>query len=173
MKLSLIVAMSLNGVIGRDGQLPWKLKDDLRFFKKTTMGKPIIMGRKTFESIGSPLPGRTNIVVSRTPGYTWIDPKGQKKIWVCDSFYEAVEFAMSHVEEEAVVIGGRSIYDAALSYGVDRMYVSHVDCAIVGDTYFPPIDWSLWKEVGWNCRFIKNSVNDFSFYTVGYERRVK
>ena len=109
MTIALIVAVAENGVIGRDGGLPWRLSGDLRYFKSVTMGKPIIMGRKTFESIGRPLPGRPNLVVSRNPEFR---PEGVE-------VFGSLEAAVAHAEtlpgDEAMVIGGAGLYEAALA----------------------------------------------------------
>ncbi len=170
MKTSLIVAMSLNGVIGLDGVLPWKLSDDLKHFKKVTLGKPVIMGRKTFESIGKPLPKRMNIILSRTPGYTWIDPSGKCSVWVCDSLQEAIGLAKRNSTEEVIVIGGHSLFREAISF-VDRMYVTHVEAVVEGDTFMPPIDWSKWTSVGrFSFRVKAGPKNDHPFMTETYER---
>ena len=139
MTLALIVAVAENGVIGRDGGLPWRLSGDLRYFKAVTMGKPIIMGRKTFESIGRPLPGRPNLVVSRTPGFS---PEG-----VC--VYDSLEAAVAHAEElesgEVMVIGGAGLYEAALEIA-DRLYLTEVHAEVEGDVTFPAFDHVEWAE---------------------------
>jgi dihydrofolate reductase len=142
MNLSLIVAMSCDGIIGRDGALPWRLPNDLRRFKRLTMGHPVIMGRKTFESIGRVLPGRTSIVVTRQPDYR---PAG---VLVAHSMDEALDMASS--SDEAFVIGGGQIYAAALAR-VDRMYVTEVQGEVAGDTFFPDWDRAGWQseEQGW------------------------
>ena len=106
--IALIVAVARNGVIGRDGTLPWRLSNDLRYFKSVTMGKPVIMGRKTYESIGRPLPGRANIVVSRNPGFS------AGGVDVCDSLEAAIAQAESLGGDEAMIIGGAGLYRDAL-----------------------------------------------------------
>jgi dihydrofolate reductase len=144
MKTSLIVAMSENRVIGRDNGLPWHIPEDLRFFKTVTMGKPIIMGRKTFESIGRPLPGRRNIVVSRDPGYS------AKGVDVRRSLDDAIALAAGSAREtgqdEIFVIGGGTIFEAALPIA-DRIYLTRIHARIEGDVFFPEIDPLIWKEV--------------------------
>ena len=141
-KMSVIVAQSKNRVIGRDGVMPWKLTEDLKYFKSLTMDKPVIMGRKTFESIGKPLPGRTNIVISS--GQT--DAFGPK-VLVVDSFEAAVEAARTAAWDKDVgefyVIGGGSIYKHAVDIA-DYLYVTYVDSIIEGDTHFPVIRDDLW-----------------------------
>lgn len=129
--LSLIVAMSRNRVIGHQNQLPWHLPEDLKHFKATTMGNPIIMGRKTFESIGRPLPGRENIVVTRNPAYR------EEGVIVVHSLAEAIKACG---DRDAFVIGGAQLYQDALPLA-DRLYVTLIDQDFAGDTYFPEIDW--------------------------------
>lgn len=137
-RLSLIVAMDRNRVIGRDNQLPWHISEDLKRFKALTMGHPIVMGRKTFESIGRVLPGRTSIVVTRQPGY--VAPAGVK---VAGSIAQALVAAGG--AQEVFVIGGRELYEYALGVA-RRLYVTEVDGAFEGDTHFPAIGEG-WDEV--------------------------
>jgi dihydrofolate reductase len=137
MILSLIVAMDGQGVIGREGRLPWHLPDDLRRFKSLTLGHPVIMGRKTFASIGRPLPGRTNIVITRSEH--WTAPAG---VVVVDSLDAAI--ARCTGAEEVFVIGGESIYRLALARA-DRLYVTRVHASVEGDARFPDPDLTGWK----------------------------
>jgi len=134
MILSLIVAMDRSRLIGNNNQLPWHLPVDLAHFKKTTMGKPVVMGRKTYESIGRALPGRTNIVLSRS------DFKADD-VEVVSSICEAV--AKVADAEELVVIGGGTIYEMTIDV-VDRMYITFVDGDFNGDAWFPEFDPELW-----------------------------
>jgi len=147
--LSLIVAMAQNHVIGINNNLPWHLPNDLKYFKKVTMGKPIIMGRKTYESIGRPLPGRRNIVITRQSDYTGVGESDA--IDVVSSLEQAVELgeniALVEGHEEVMVIGGAEIYRQAL-VKADRLYITHVLADVEGDAYFPQVDWSLYDEVG-------------------------
>lgn len=138
MRLSLIVAASDNGCIGRDGDLPWRLPEDLKRFKQVTMGKPIIMGRKTYESIGRPLPGRTNIVVTRQPGY---EAPGCS---VVHSLAEALQVAASDPAEEAFVIGGAALYADALPQA-DVLHLTRVHAIVEGDVYLPPVPWETFE----------------------------
>ncbi len=131
MRLSIVVACSKNRVIGKDNQLPWRLPDDLRRFKAITAGYPVIMGRKTFESIGKPLPQRENIVITRQKDFR---PAG---VQVAGSLEEAIELCGS--ASEVFIIGGAEIYRLALSR-TDRIYLTSVESEIEGDAYFP--DWS-------------------------------
>jgi dihydrofolate reductase len=135
--LSFVVAMARNGVIGKDNGLPWRLPADLRHFKAVTLGKPIIMGRKTFESIGRPLPGRTNIVVTR-------DPACQAEgCLVAHSIEAALEAAGD--AEEVMIIGGADFYRQLLPRA-DRIYLTLIDAEIEGDTWFPELDENRWRE---------------------------
>ena len=138
MKISLIVAMAKNRVIGRRGRLPWKISADMKHFKKVTMGKPIIMGRKTYQSIGVELPGRTSIVVTRNPAI------GAPGLVVAGSVHEALE-AAAKIGPEAMVIGGGQIYQATLPLA-DRIYLTEVHEEVAGDAFFPHLDRSLWRE---------------------------
>lgn len=143
-RLAIIVAVSENGVIGRDNALPWHLPEDLRHFKQVTMGKPIIMGRKTFESIGKPLPGRDNIVISRNPAFA------AEGVSVASSLEEALalgaDFAEKAGVQEMLVIGGAGLYQAAIP-SADRLYLTEVHASVEGDTRLPDLDWSQWCEV--------------------------
>jgi dihydrofolate reductase len=144
MHISLIVAMSDGGVIGRDGELPWRLSADLQRFKRLTMGHHILMGRKTFESIGRPLPGRKMVVVTRQIDYS---PDAAQ---IAHSLGEALELARAASDDEAFVIGGGEIYRQSLDV-VNRMYITHVDAEVAGDTHFPAVDWSAWQLVEEIC----------------------
>ena len=135
--LSLVVAMARNRVIGAGGRLPWHLPADLKRFKEITMGRPVIMGRKTFESIGKPLPGRVNIVVTRRRG--WSAPGCR----AAGTLEEAIAAAGAG---EVFVIGGGELYAAALPRA-DRLYVTEVDAEVPGDTHFPEVDLSRWRLV--------------------------
>ncbi len=140
MKISIIVAIADNGVIGRDNELPWRLSADLQRFKALTMGHHLLLGRKTFEAIGRPLPGRKMIVVSRgTPEL----PDG---VHLAASVIDGIERARSHGEEELFVAGGASIYAVTLT-DCDRVYLTRVHDDVDGDVLFPAVDWSLWDEV--------------------------
>lgn len=136
--VSLVVAVARNGVIGRDNDLPWRLPDDLKRFKAVTLGKPVVMGRKTYESIGRPLPGRENRIVTRQPGL---------RIEGCRVF-QRLEDALAGAEEEIMVIGGAQIYAEALPLA-DRLYLTEVDAEAEGDARFPVIDPAQWQET---CR---------------------
>ncbi len=137
-ELSIIVAMDRNRLIGRDNQLPWKLPADLQYFKATTMGKPIVMGRKTWESLGRPLPGRQNIVISRNTDYV---AEGADVVHSVD---EALSCAGD--VEEVMIIGGANLYAQALN-DVKNLYITAVDDEFEGDAWFPEFDDSEWKLV--------------------------
>lgn len=143
MKLAIIVAAAKNGVIGINNRLPWHLPQDLKYFKSVTMGKPVIMGRKTYESIGRPLPGRANIVVTRDK--LW---NASADLVVVHSLKAAVDAARKLIVsgagiDEAVVIGGAEIYREALPL-VEKIYLTKVDVEPVGDAFFAPLDEKLW-----------------------------
>ncbi len=140
MKLSIIVAVAENGVIGHNNQLIWHLPEDLKMFKRLTSGHPIIMGRKTFESIGKPLPNRTSIIITKNPDF---------QIEGCitvHSLEEAIEAANEIEENEAFIIGGAEIYRLALPFA-DTIYLTEVHHTFEGDTFFPAIDKDIWEEV--------------------------
>jgi dihydrofolate reductase len=167
MKISMIVAMAENLVIGRENKLPWYLPNDLKYFKQVTMGKPILMGRKTYESIGRPLPGRTNIVMTRSQDWS---ADGVKVVHSVD---EALALATAIAEidgqEELMVIGGDQIYRAALPKS-DRLYLTEVHETVDGDAYFPSIDRSQWTELS-RERFAAEGPNPYDYSFVVLEKR--
>jgi dihydrofolate reductase len=136
--ISLIVAMANDRVIGIDNTLPWRLSADLKRFKATTMGKPIIMGRKTWDSIGRPLPGRLNIVISRNGSYP---AEGAK---VVTSLEAAIALAKQEGTAEIMIMGGANIYQQAMPL-VDKMYITMIDLDIEGDAWFPEYDAAQWR----------------------------
>lgn len=144
MKTSLIVAVAENGIIGRGGQLPWRLSSDLKTFRRLTMGKPVIMGRKTFQSLKKPLDGRDNIVLSTDPMF---EPEGAT---VVESFADAMTLArtlaLTRGADEIMVIGGAAVFRAALPVA-DRIYWTEVHASPDGDVFFPEADLSEWVEV--------------------------
>ncbi len=159
--LSLIVATAKNNVIGKDNKMPWHLPADLAYFKKVTLGKPVIMGRKTFESIGRPLPKRRNIVITRDQGYqaTGID--------IVNSIDEALSL-VSNVEE-VMVIGGGSIYQHCLPQA-DRLYITHIDADIAGDTFFPHYDLAQWQLI--SCEnYLADEKNAYDMKFCCYQRK--
>lgn len=143
MILSIIVAMADNQVIGLNNQMPWHMPADLAWFKKNTLNKPVIMGRKTFESIGRPLPNRHNIVISRQA-----DNKASINSdvsWV-QSVDEAISLLNERSVEEAFFIGGGNIYSQVLPL-VNRLYLTHIDAQLQGDTYFPDYSQISWRQI--------------------------
>ena len=143
--IALVVARARNGVIGRDGDLPWRLRSDLQRFKAVTMGKPCIMGRRTWESLPlKPLPGRLNLVLSKDESFL------ARGALVCTTLDEAVEIARETAEEDGVdeicVIGGTALFAAALPRA-KRLYLTEVEAAPEGDAVFPAFDEAVWKEV--------------------------
>ena len=158
--LCLICAMARNRVIGRNGDLPWQLPADLRHFKSVTMGKPIIMGRKTFESIGRPLPGRKNIVVTRRTNFI------SDGVLISNNLTAAIALGKAIASEdnvdEIMVIGGGEIYAKALS-DADRLYLTEVHADIDGDTFFPALDRGLWREKSRNSHAADGDKPGFDF----------
>jgi dihydrofolate reductase len=161
MTLSFIVAASENNVIGIKGELPWNLPEDLKFFKRTTLGKPVIMGRKTYESLGKPLPGRLNIVLSANKDLML--PEGVLR-------YNDINGAVARLEEEAAaegfIIGGGKIFEVTMPM-VDKMYITRVHAQIDnGDAFFPEIDHTHWKLTAEDKRSKDERHNyDFTFQT--------
>ncbi|WP_245184547.1 dihydrofolate reductase [Halomonas salinarum] len=141
--VAMIAAMSRNRVIGVDNQLPWYLPEDLKFFKVMTQGKPLVMGRKTFESIGRPLPGRRNIVITRDPDFE------HPGVSVCHDLVSALDLADQQAiidgVEEIMVMGGAQIYAQALSYA-SRLYLTEVDITLEGDAFFPEFEHASWHQ---------------------------
>lgn len=142
--VAIIAAVAANGVIGRDGGIPWTIPSDMAFFKRTTMGKPMIMGRRQYESVGRPLPGRANILVTRQQGY---QPDG---VIVISDLMGAIEraqaIAASDGAGEVMVIGGGEIYAQAMPLA-DKLYISHVELRPGGTVVFPAIDPAVWQVV--------------------------
>jgi dihydrofolate reductase len=163
MKISLIVAMASNRVIGRDGQMPWHLSADLQRFKQITLGSPILMGRKTYEAIGRPLPGRQNLIISRNSDYQI--PGCQ----VFDNMQKALQAVAS--SDELFVIGGATLYEALLPYA-DYLYLTVIDKAFAGDTYFPETDPATWHEIS-REHISNDSSVDFSYSFVKLQNRQK
>lgn len=163
MKLSLIAALSTNNVIGRANGLPWHLPADLKHFKALTMGHQYIAGRRTYESVGRPLPGRTNIVITRQPGFS---PEG---VHVVHSLEDALRLAASSGESEAFVGGGGEIFSQAL-HRADRMYLTRVHAEIEGDTFFPDFDdVSEWRLTDAE-HFDADEKNEYPFSFLTYDR---
>lgn len=142
--IAIIVAASANGVIGRDNQLPWRLSGELKYFKATTLGKPVVMGRKTFESIGRPLPGRSNIVVSRNAGFQAAGVVVERDL--DSALATAQRIARRDGASEVMVIGGAEIYRQALPRA-STLYLTRVHATIEGDAFFADVDPMQWDCV--------------------------
>ncbi len=164
--LALIWTLPRNRTIGRNNALPWYLPEDLKYFKRVTLGKPVIMGRKTWDSIGRPLPGRSNIVITRDPGFQ------AAGVRVVGSLDEAIALAekicLIDGAEEAVVIGGAQIYALALPRA-DRLYLTQVHAEVEGDAHFPPLDLDGWEECG-REDFAAGGANPYPYSFVVYEK---
>ena len=155
MRISFIVAKSENNVIGRDNDLPWHLKDDLQNFKKVTMGHHILMGRKTFESIGKALPGRMSLVISNEPR-----ANSESILWF-NSIFRAIKQAERNGETELFIIGGEKIFRSSLSL-IDRIYLTEVQAVVPGNVFFPALSLKNWKKISQQS-FSKSEKNEFDF----------
>ncbi|SDI99094.1 dihydrofolate reductase [Salimicrobium halophilum] len=161
--ISFIFAMDNNRLIGKDNDLPWHIPRDFQFFKDKTMNKTIIMGRKTFESFDGPLPKREHVVITSDQDY---DAKGHKVVHTVD---EIREMTSEDPEKEWFVIGGTVLFESMLE-DADRMYVTHIDAAFEGDTYFPEVDWSDWELID-KDKGIKDDNNPYDYYFCIYDRK--
>ncbi len=162
MSLSIIAAMDQNQLIGYKNKIPWNLPADLQYFKQTTLGSPVIMGRKTFESIGSPLPDRRNIIMTRDKNYF------AEGCEVVHSLEEILN-SFSEQEEEAFIIGGAEIYRLFLPY-CNKLYLTIIEHEFTGDTYFPEIDWQNWQSI-LEIKGNKDSKNPYKYSYHVYERK--
>ncbi|UOE40589.1 dihydrofolate reductase [Chryseobacterium suipulveris] len=160
--ITLVVAMGLNREIGIDNQLPWHLPKDLKHFKEITSGHPIIMGRKTYESIGKPLPNRTNIVVSRKTD--WFE----EGILIVGSLKEALKFAQK-IDKDIFIIGGGNIFEQTMEIA-DKLEVTEIKTTIDADTFFPKIDEKIWQKTNETCHE-KDEKNNFDFCFQTFERK--
>jgi dihydrofolate reductase len=160
--ISFIVAMDDTGAIGKNNNLPWHLPEDLKFFKRVTMGHPIAMGRKTYESIGRPLPGRENVIITRNPAYTC---EG------CTVFYSVSDFIAwcERSMDEIFVIGGAEIFKETFEFA-DRLYITHIHHEFSGDTFFPEFAQSDW-EIKSRTQGIKDEKNPYHYEFCLYERK--
>ncbi len=163
MSISLIVAMSENGVIGVDNRMPWHLSADLKRFRQVTLGKPILMGRRTHESIGKPLPGRHNIILTGDPAYL------AEGCTVVHSLAEALEAAEN--APELMVIGGAALYTSFLSRA-ERLFLTRIHHNFHGDTFFPEIDWSEWREVA-RQDVLDDKESGLSYSFIDYQREAR
>jgi dihydrofolate reductase len=167
MKIVLVAAIGENNVIGRDGGLPWRLKSDLAHFRKVTINKPVVMGRKTYESIGKPLKGRTNIVLTRDLGL--LVPGGVLATSLDAALDYARKDAAARRVDEIMVIGGSDIF-AAFMPMADRLEITHVHASPKGDVRFPPIDPAIWREVS-RTEYPAGPNDDAGFAAATYIRR--
>ncbi|HEV7381630.1 MAG TPA: dihydrofolate reductase [Dyadobacter sp.] len=163
MLTSIIVAVSGNGVIGKDNQLIWRLPDDLKRFKALTLGHPMIMGRKTFESIGKPLPGRTSIVVTRNADFA------ADGVIIAHSLQDALTEARKIEEQEVFIIGGGELYKQSLSLA-DKLYITEVNTVTDGDTFFQITDPTQWDEIERTVHQADDR-HSFSFNFVNYSKK--
>lgn len=161
--ISLIWAMDENRVIGKENQLPWHLPEDLKFFKRTTMGHPIAMGRKTHESIGRPLPGRENIIITRSLDYKSED------CTVLHSIDEFISYSKGLIANEIFVIGGAEVFHSVFPYA-DKLYITKIHHTFDGDTYFPEIDMSGWRQT-FSEPGIKDENNPYDYEFFIFERK--
>lgn len=166
MLISLIVAVAENGVIGKDGQLPWRLSSDLKTFRRLTMHKPLIMGRRTFQSIGKPLDGRENIVVTRDPFFS--HPGVSTTQSVADALTLARVLGLTSGADEIMVIGGAAIYKSVLDTA-DRIYLTRVHASPDGDRTFPDLDLKDWREVSREA-LPQDPKDEFASTLIVYER---
>lgn len=153
-ELAIVVAVAANGVIGSNNELPWRLPEDLKYFKRTTMGHPIVMGRKTFDSIGKPLPGRKNIVVTRQTDWQ------HDGVDVVHNLEDAISLAKKVCREEgverAMLIGGANLYEQALPE-CERLYLTEVHADVEGDAFFPKFARQQWREIEREDHFADDS----------------
>jgi dihydrofolate reductase len=165
-QVSLIWAMTRNRVIGQGNGLPWRLPKDMQFFMKTTMGHPVIMGRKTFETMKAPLPGRTNVVVTRDSNYH------REGVLAAGDLRSALDLAEAQARQdgldEVFVAGGAEIYRLALEVAT-RLYVTEIDAELAGDTFFPELDWTRWVRLR-SERFTADASHAFGFTISVFER---
>lgn len=166
-RIAMIAGVAENGVIGSDQTIPWRIPSDMAFFKRTTMGKPVVMGRKQYETVGKPLPGRTNIVVTRQAGY---QPDGVLVVHdLASAIEQAKAIAAADGADEVMIIGGGEIYAQALPLA-DRLYISHVDLQPEGDVVFPAFAHEDWAVV--DLPEVVPSERDEATYRVKvYDRR--
>ena len=155
MLVSAIVAAARNNVIGKNNQIPWYLPADLAYFKRTTLGHHVLMGRKSFSSIGRPLPKRTNVVITRDPYFS------ATGVVVAHSIKEALELAAENGETEAFIIGGGVIYSESMDLW-DKVYLTEVDAEPEGDVFFPELDPANWTEA-WREEHPADEKNEFAF----------
>ena len=163
MIISLIVAASTNNAIGKKGQLLWNLPNDLKFFKNTTWGMTVVMGRKTYESVNKPLPGRVNIVITKQEGWS------AENVVVAKDFSDALEKAKATNCKEIFIIGGGEIYKQSIGIA-DKIYITRVHAELEGDTFFPVIDELTW-ELEHNLDFAADDKHKYAYSFQVWEKR--
>lgn len=163
MIISSIAAVAKNGVIGNDNDIPWRLSTDLKYFKKQTSGHHIIMGRKSFLSIGKPLPNRTNIIVTRDPYFI------ASNCVVVHSIPEALEIAHRNGETEAFITGGGTIYEQTMDI-IDKLYLTHVDATPEGDVTFPEVNYDQWRLIS-EEEHSKSERDEYDFVFRVYQKK--
>lgn len=161
-RLTLIAALARNGVIGQNNALPWHLPEDLKHFKALTLGHPIIMGRKTWDSLGRPLPGRENIVISRNPDFA------APGAIVVTTLEAALDHAAARGSKDIFIIGGSEIFALAMP-AAHRLELTEIDLDAAGDTHFPELDRGVWQE---SARLNQTSAEGWNYAFVSYERRL-
>jgi dihydrofolate reductase (trimethoprim resistance protein) len=161
-KISLIVAMDKNRVIGKDNDLPWRLPKEFEYVKKTTMGHTIIMGRKNFESIGRALPGRKNVILTRDKTFSF------EGCIIAHSIRDVFDLCKN--DEEVFIFGGEQIYEMFLPY-VEKMYITKIDYAFEGDTFFPEVNYEEWNEVSVE-QGITDEKNPYKYHYHVYEKNI-
>ncbi|HAP00628.1 MAG TPA: hypothetical protein DCQ93_01770 [Bacteroidetes bacterium] len=162
MIVSMIVAAAQNDVIGKDNKLPWHLPGDMKYFKRMTSGHCVIMGRKTYEALGKPLPNRTNIIITRQEDFA------VEGCWVVNDLQHAIDVANNANEEECFIIGGGDIFIQAIVWA-DRIYLTRIHQSFEGDTLFPALNLVDWKEVS-NEKHLPDEKNKYAYSFLVYER---
>lgn len=165
MIISLIVAFTENGVIGFEGDMPWKLSADLKRFKRLTMGHHLVMGRNTYESIGRLLPGRTTIIMTRNANYS------VEGALIAGDLPQALALAKAAGDDEVFVVGGGQVYQHALPHA-QRIYATRIHTQLSGDTFFPEVDWERWQLTG-STTHPADSKNDYAYSFEDYQRKVQ
>lgn len=160
-RISIIAAITRNGVIGKNNTLPWHLPADMAFFKRTTTGHTVVMGRKNYQDIGRALPGRRNIVLSRDPNFK---AEGCENVVSFEKMLEATKG-----DDEVFIIGGAAIYNIALEFA-DRMYLTKIEADIEGDVFFPEVDWNDWTEIS-RENHAADDRNKYDFSFIEYLRK--
>ncbi|MGB0985318.1 MAG: dihydrofolate reductase [Saprospiraceae bacterium] len=164
MIVSAIVAATENWVIGKGNEIPWYLSSDFKYFKKTTLNHHIVMGRHTYISIGRPLPKRTNVILTRNPFYA------VQNCMVVHSIQEALELAYDNGEQEVFIIGGGKVYEKAMPF-LDKVYLTVVHTEVEGDTFFPKLTPTEWKEISSSERQKADEKNDFDYTFKIFEKK--